>query len=162
MASAMPQSRKSDPGPAENQCSQRWHNTVRSESLSARPNVTNGSGAKQAKSRCAQIAPHPRTPNQPLDPEVCRRDVSKSQKTRRACFRNDRNQPGRSGACSRKSETVAGARESKGGLSEQLSSAGDSWEGHGFSPATKPPIRPTPRRACPTKSTATIVTAVTA
>jgi len=119
----MPQSHKSDPGPAGNQCSERWRNPSHRSLLSTRPNVTNGGGAKQAKSRCAQIAPHPRTTNQPLDPEVCRRDVPKSQETRRVCFRNDWNQPGRSRVYRRKSETVAGAREGKVGLSEQLSPA---------------------------------------
>jgi len=119
----MPQSHKSDPGPAGNQCSERWRNPSHRSLLSTRPNVTNGGGAKQAKSRCAQIAPHPRTTNQPLDPEVCRRDVPKSQETRRVCFRNDWNQPGRSRVYRRKSETVAGAQESKVGLSEQLSPA---------------------------------------
>ncbi len=30
-----------------------------------------------------------------------------------------------------------------------MSPAGDSWEGHGFSHATKSQIRPKPRTACP-------------
>ena len=129
MASAMPPSHEFDPGPAGEQRSERWLNPVRSESSQY---TSKRNQPRRRRSRQNQdVRKSPRIPERRTN-HLTRKFVDEMSQKAKSPGELISGTPGinlEDRVHRRKSETVASARESKGGLSEQLNPAHDSWKG---------------------------------